>query len=130
MKFHVAKVQRSLASAVKVVEAGNKIVMAKGGAYIEHEVTEARMPLRVERGTFVLDVEFTGGLDGTITLDSGAGVKVWPENMLPEIPLHPPEPGLRMTAANGTEIPSRGVKIVEFVGKQTGERSSVFNRRT
>ena len=123
MKFNVAKVQRPLASAVKVVEAGNKIVMSKSGAYIEHEGTGARMPLRVERGTFVFDVEYEGGKDGTITLDSGVGVNVWPENLLPEVPLNPPEAGLRMTAANGTEIPSRGVKIVRFVGKAKSEKS-------
>jgi hypothetical protein len=121
MRFHLAKVQRPLASAVKVAEAGNRIIMAKGGAYIEHEVTGARMPLRVERGTFVFDVEYEGGTEGTITLDSGAGVNVWPEHLLPEVPLGPPEAGLRMTAANGTEIPSRGVKVVKFLSKNKKE---------
>jgi hypothetical protein len=122
MKFHVARVQRPLASAVKVVEAGNRIVMSKGEAYIENEGTGDRMPLRIERGTFVFDVEYEGGKEGTITLDSGAGVNVWPENLLPEVPLGPPEAGLRMTAANGTEIPSRGVKVVKFVGKVKSEK--------
>jgi hypothetical protein len=91
MKFHVAKVQRPLASAVKVVEAGNRIVMGKGEAYIENEVTKDRMPLRIERGTFVFDVQFMGGQEGTITLDSGAGVNVWPEAMLPQVPTGPPQ---------------------------------------
>jgi hypothetical protein len=76
--------------------------------------------LRVERGTFVFDVQYLGGggTDGTITLDSGAGVNVWPEQLLPEVPMGPPDSNLRMTAANGTEIPSRGTKLVEFVGKK------------
>ena len=130
MKFHVAKVQRPLASAVKVVEAGNKIVMTKSAAYIENEVTGDCIPLRVERGTFVFDVEYKGGKDGTITLDSGAGVNVWPEHLLPEVPLMPAEAGLRMTAANGTEIPCRGVKIVEFTGKEVAsEGAPGFTRR-
>ena len=120
MKFHVAKVQRPLASAVKVVEAGNRIVMARGGAYIENEASGDRMPMRIERGTFVFDVQYQGGKEGTITLDSGAGVNVWPEDLLPEVPLGPPEAGLRMTAANGSDIPSRGVKVVEFTGRKPG----------
>jgi hypothetical protein len=33
-----------------------------------------------------------------------------------------------MTAANGTEIPSKGVKVVEFVAKEV-VGSSVFSRR-
>jgi hypothetical protein len=114
MKFHVAAVQRPLASAVKVVQAGNRVVMSATGSFIENERSGERMPLRVERGTFVFDVEYTDGSPGTITLDSGAGVNVWPEHLLPAIPMQPPEQGLRMTAANGTEIPSRGVKTVEF----------------
>jgi hypothetical protein len=118
MKFHVAKVQRPLASAVKVVEAGNRVIMEKGRAYIENVETGSIMPLRVERGTYVFDVMYSNGGEGTITLDSGAGVNVWPEHLLPEVPLSAPEPGLKMTAANGTETPSKGVKVVEFVGKQ------------
>jgi hypothetical protein len=61
MKFHVAKVQRPLASAVKVVEAGNRIVLEKGKAYIENAETKEVMPLRVERGTYVFDVRYATG---------------------------------------------------------------------
>jgi hypothetical protein len=121
MKFHVAAVQRPLASAVKVVQAGNRVVMARDGAYIQNEATGEKMPLRVERGTFVFDVEYCDGSPGTITLDSGAGVNVWPEHLLPAVPMSPPEPGLRMTAANGTEIPSRGMKVVEFRGRGSAQ---------
>ena len=60
MKFHVVKVQRPLASAVKVVEAGNRIVTAKGEAYTENEANGDRMPMRIERGTFVFDVQYQG----------------------------------------------------------------------
>jgi hypothetical protein len=128
MRFNVAPVQRPLASAAKVVEAGNKIVMSKKESYVENETTGERMPLRIERGTFVFDVDFQGGQHGTITLDSGAGVNVWPEGLLPELPMQPPEKGLKMTAANGTEIPSRGVKTIEFVTRSGADRSG-FTRR-
>jgi hypothetical protein len=49
MKFNVAGVQWPLTSAVEMVEAGPSI---------EHENT--RTPLRVERGTWVLDVKDYG----------------------------------------------------------------------
>jgi hypothetical protein len=122
MKFHVAAVQRPLASAVKVVEAGNRIVMSSSGSFIENERTGERMPLRTERGTFVFDVTYVGGQRGTITLDSGAGVNVWPESLLKEVPTGPPEAGLKMTAANGTSIPSKGTKVIEFSPVSGGSR--------
>ena len=82
------------------------------------------MKLRVERGTYVFDVKYNNGEEGTITLDSGAGFNVWPEGMLKDISLRPPELGLKMTAANGTEIPNMGCEVVEFVGSEP-----VFSRR-
>ena len=126
LKFHVAGVQRPLASAAKVVGAGNRIVMGPDdeGSFIENMKTGERMKLRIERGTYVFDVKYTGGTEGTITLDSGAGVNVLPEGMLPEVPMRAPEPGLRMIAANGTEIPNVGCKVVEFSGQEP-----VFSRR-
>ena len=51
-----------------------------------------------------------------MTLDSGAGVNVWPEQMLPQVPVEPAERGLRMIAANGTEIANLGTKNVDFRG--------------
>ena len=81
MKFHVAKAQRPLASATKIVTVGNRMSMGPKEAdnFIEHVHTGERMQPRVERGTYVLDVEFNNGSCGTITLDSEAGVNVWPE---------------------------------------------------
>ena len=43
MKIHVAKVQRPLASVAKVVQAGNPIVMEKGGSFIENVATGEKM---------------------------------------------------------------------------------------
>ena len=122
MKFNVAKVQKPLASAVKVVEAGNRISMGPKPEdnFIENSVTGEKIGLRVEKGTFVFDVEFKDGEAGTITLDSGAGVNVWPENVQKNIPMLPKDPRLRMTAANGSEIPNLGMKMIEFRGCETG----------
>jgi hypothetical protein len=122
MKFNVASVKKPLASAVKVVEAGNRISMGPrpGDNFIENLVTGEKLAIRVDRGTYVFDVEFANGEDGTITLDSGAGVNVWPQEMLPELPLMAKEPGLRMTAANGTSIANLGTKLVQFRGIAPG----------
>ena len=43
----------------------------------ENANTGERSGLRVERGTYVFDVEYRGGEHGTITLDSTAGVNVF-----------------------------------------------------
>ena len=118
MRFNVAKVQKPLASAAKVVEAGNKISMGPnpGDNYIENAATGERIGLRVERGTYVFDVEYTDGEVGVITLDSGAGVNVWPEDVQKNVPMLPRDPRLRMTAANGSEIQNLGTKVIKFRG--------------
>ena len=122
MRFNVAKVKRPLASAAKVVQAGNRIQMGPRPEdnYIQNLETGEKIAIRVERGTYVFDVEYKDGSEGTITLDSGAGVNVWPEELLPNIPMMAKDPGLRMTAANGTQIENLGTKVVEFRGVEPG----------
>ena len=122
MRFNVAKVKRPLASAAKVVQAGNRIQMGPRPEdnYIQNLETGEKIAIRVERGTYVFDVEYKDGSEGTITLDSGAGVNVWPEELLPNIPMMAKDPGLRMTAANGTLIENLGTKVVEFRGVEPG----------
>ena len=73
MKCNVARAQRPLASAAKVVEAGNRISVGPKPEdnYIENATTGERIRLRVERGTYVFDMEYSNGEDGSITLDSG-----------------------------------------------------------
>ena len=118
MRFNFAKVQKPLASAAKVVEAGNRISMGPKPQdnYIENTKTGEKIELRVDRGTYVFDVEFENGEVGAITLDSGAGVSVWPEGMQDQIPLMPKDPKLKMTAANGSVIENLGTKVIKFRG--------------
>ena len=78
MNFNVTDVKKPLASAVKVVKAGSKVVLNPGGSYIENMETGERMAVRIEKGTFVFDVELEDGEISTITLVSGAGCHVWP----------------------------------------------------
>ena len=127
MRFNVARVQKPLASAAKVVEAGNRISMGPKPEdnYIENHETGERIGLRVERGTYVFDVEYLDGEAGTITLDSGAGVNVWPEEVQKNVPMLPKDPRLRMTAANGSEIENLGVKVIKFRGAEPGFRRRV-----
>ena len=121
MRFNVARVKKP-ASAAKVVAAGNRIVMSaeEGGSYIENEKSGESLEMRVDRGTYVFDVEYANGEEGTITLDSGAGVNVWPENLMRDVPTQAKEEGLRMIAANGTEIVNLGTKTIKFRGLDRG----------
>ena len=106
MKLNDAKVKKPLASAAKVVEAGNRISMGPNPSdnFIENTITGEKIGLRIEGGTYVFDVEFKNGEPGTITLDSGAGVNVWPSELQAHVPMQPRDPRLRMTAANGSSI--------------------------
>jgi len=127
MRFNVARVQRPLASAAKVVEAGNRISMGPKPEdnYIENGVTGEKIRLRVERGTYVFDVQYDNGEDGSITLDSGAGVSVWPVGWMDDVPMLPKDPKLKMTAANGSVIENLGAKVIRFrgVGTDFGRRA-------
>ncbi len=67
-----------LASAVKIFRFGSRVVLDEEGSFIMNQVTGECMEIRVKDETFVFDVQYENGEQGTITLDSGAGVHVWP----------------------------------------------------
>jgi hypothetical protein len=127
--FNVADVAKPLASAVKVCEAGNRVVLdlsKPGMSYVENIKSGERMQLTKEKGTFVFEVKFTDdGTTGKITLDSGAGVSVWPKAMKQNLEMLPKDESLKMIAANGTKIENYGKKVVKFQGLQPA-----FSRRT
>jgi hypothetical protein len=120
MIFNVADVAKPLAAAVKVCEAGNRVVLDTSEpdlSYVENILTGERMKLTVDRGTFVFEVKYLDdGQEGQITLDSGAGVSVWPKNMKPNLKTLPKKEGLKMVAANGTKIENYGQKVITFTG--------------
>ena len=119
IRFNVANVAKPLASAVKVAEVGNIIVMHPHPekCFIQNIETGERMRLRKDRGTYVFDVIYEdNGEQGKVTLDSGAGVSVWPKDLLKKVKLEPKQKGLRMVAANGTEIKNEGQKVIKFRG--------------
>ena len=74
-------------------------------------------------------MEFEDGECGKITLCSGAGVNVWPKNKMKEVPMRAKKPGLKMCAANGTEIPNYGQKVIKFQGIDSTDVNSDFIRR-
>ena len=78
IEFNVAEVRKPLASAARMVKSGNRVVLDQDGSFIENKSTGERMEVRVKDETFVFDVELTNGESEVITLDSGAGVHVWP----------------------------------------------------
>ena len=95
MVFNVADVNKPLAAAAKVVDAGNKVVLHPNPeeTYIENIETKERMKVRKDKGVYVIDVKYEGGDEGAITLDSGAGVSVWPKTMKKEVKLMPKKRG-------------------------------------
>jgi hypothetical protein len=119
LDFHVADVKKPLASAVKVARAGNIVVLSKDGGYIQSQATGERMEVRIENDTFVFDVQFENGEQGTITLDSGAGCNVWPRGKMSHLPMRPKKSGMKMVAANGTEIANYGRKLIQFRGMES-----------
>ena len=57
MELHVTDSTKPLASALALVNAGNRTVLSKEGSYIENEKTKEKIMLMVNGGTFVFDVE-------------------------------------------------------------------------
>ena len=104
------------------MDAGNRISTGTNPCDndIENANTCERIGLRVERRTFVFDVEYRGGEHGTITMDSGAGVNVFPKELQKAVPMQPRDPRLHMTAANGSTIENMGTKIIRFRGREPG----------
>ena len=80
MTFNLAGVTKPLASAAQVVASGNRVVLdhEPDRCCVENVKTGERMKLREHKGVYVFDVQYCDGEEGTITLDSGAGVSVWP----------------------------------------------------
>ena len=56
VEFHVAGTKKPLASAAKMVEAGNEIVPESGATDVENTATGERTKVKVKDETFVLDV--------------------------------------------------------------------------
>ena len=61
------------------------MVLDQDGSFIENKSTGERMEVRVKDETFVFDVELTNGESEVITLDSGAGVHVWPRGRCEDV---------------------------------------------
>ena len=121
MTFNVASVTKPLASAAQVVASGNRIVLdpRPDESYVENVKTGERMRLREQKGVYVFDVQYRGGEEGTITLDSGAGVSVWPKEMADyAAEMLPKKPNLKMIAANGTPIENYGRAKVVLRGRK------------
>ena len=70
---------------------------------------------------YVFDVKYQDGEEGTITLDSGAGVSVWPKEWAQYVTrTGPKKQGLKMVAANGTPIENVGQAKLVFKGRVRG----------
>ena len=119
--FNLAGVCKPLISAAEVVSKGNRVVMDPNPerSHIENLQTGEKMKLRTQKGVFVIDVKYQNGEEGTITLDSGAGVSVWPKAWAQYAEeVGPKKPGLKMIAANGTAIENVGRAKVVIKGRK------------
>ena len=58
--FQVTDVGKPLASVSRILDKGNSVVFSRGseGSYILNEKTRQKIPIKEEKGTFVMDVEF------------------------------------------------------------------------
>ena len=71
----------------------------------------------VERGVYVchvFDASTEDGTTGAMALDSGAGVNVWPQDWWNDAKMEPKVAGLKIVAANGTEIANLCQKVIKF----------------
>jgi hypothetical protein len=130
MTFNVADVSKPLAAAGKIVDVGNKVVLDANGSYIEHIATGERMELKKKKGVYVFDVILDDDEPMSITLDSGAGVSVWPKGLKKDIKLGPKQEGLEMVAANGTPIENWGTKAIRFRGVESTANPPIFGRQS
>ena len=128
IEFNVAQVRKPVASAVKMVRAGNRRVFDEDGSHVESKSTGERIWVEVKDETSVFNITFENGKDGTITLDSGGGVNLWPKHAKVPGRNLPKQQGLKMCAANGTELANFGRQVISFTGK-TADASLGFSSR-
>jgi hypothetical protein len=118
MDFHEADVKKPLASAACVTRAGNRIILDDQGGVIENKETGEKMQVKIENGVYVYEVQMESGEMVKVTLDSGAGCNVWPRGLQSGAELRAKKDGMRMVAANGTDIKNYGRRLVRFRGVQ------------
>jgi hypothetical protein len=100
-----------------VVKAGNRIVPGEDGGYIENKKTGEMIEVREEKDTYVFDIQIEDGDMVMVTLGSGAGCNVWPKGKRAgRSVLELRKKGIKMMAANGTEIKHYGQRTVQFRG--------------
>ena len=80
MKYNEADVRKPLACAVNVAKAGNRIVLDEDGGYIENKKTNERMKVRVERNTYVFDVQLDDDDMVAVTLIRELGAACGPRD--------------------------------------------------
>ena len=128
MEFHLTDAKRFLASAEKVLQAGNEIKLSPKdeGCFVRNLTTGRKIPLVRKNGVFVMQVNFIVGgkrIRGSIALDSGASECVMPAWLLEEIQTLAPKRGVSFVGANGDDLGNYGRKVIDF------EPVDIFPRR-
>ena len=97
----------------KIAESGNRVVFSESGSYIVNNKTGDKLKLRENgRGSYLMDVDFVGGGEGEITVDSGAEESVCPKEWGSRFRIKEVANKQRFRAANGQQIQHYGERDV------------------
>ena len=113
--FQVAEVRRPLISVKKIMEKGNHVCFGPKDEdnYIINKSSGDKMMLnQVGKGSYVMEVSFTGGETTQIIVDSGAEDSVCPWAWGEQFGIREPERWLNLRNASGDEIPHYGSRDV------------------
>ena len=115
LKFQVADVSKPLIAVKRIVEQGNHVNFGPGenDNFIENRDSGHRLKLRQNgRGSYLMDVHFSGGESTSITVDSGAEESVCPWAWGSQFPVVEPDRWMSFAHASGGSIEHYGAREV------------------
>ena len=115
LEFQVADVKKPLIAVKRIAEKGNHVAFGPGkdDDAIEKRKAGFKIPMRENgNGSYLMDVEFTDGTKGTITVDSGAEESVCPWDWGKQFPMVRKGALRNFRNASGGNIPHWGSREV------------------
>jgi hypothetical protein len=115
LTFQVAAVKKPLISVKRITEKGNRVCFGPGEEdnFIENRASGDKIKLRqAGKGSYLLDVSFSGGKKTEITVDSGAEENVCPWEWGQEFGVNTAGKKMIFRGANGAWIDHYGERKV------------------